>query len=173
MTMDRPDHEHLVAVVDRQIVSNTGRVIAVFLLVTAAFVGGTTEVSIDSGTERFMESVPEYHTQESVEDSFGGTFEAEESTTQVVITDENVFSKRAIVRSIEFAEELESDASLRVTEVVGLGPAVGQVLAPSASTTAERRHAVETASEAEIREAVSTLVEQQPGITQLVGEDRN
>ncbi|MFP4530091.1 MAG: efflux RND transporter permease subunit, partial [Halodesulfurarchaeum sp.] len=171
--MDRPDHEQLIVVLDDQIVSNPGRVIAVFVLLTAVFAGGMAGVSIDSGTERFLESVSEYHTQESVEDTFGSSFEAEESTTQVVITDENVFSKRAIIRSIELAEDLEAEESLRVTEVTGLGPAVGEVLAPFASTTAERRHAVETASEAEIREAVTTLTEQQPAIKQLVGEDRN
>jgi predicted RND superfamily exporter protein len=166
-------HERLVDALSRQIVEHPERIIVAFLLLTAAFAGGLANVSVDSGTERFFESVPEHHTQQYVEDQFGATFETDEDTTQVVVTDENVFSKRAVLRTLRLQRSLQSDPSLRVEETTGLATGIAQVLDPFASTPTERIQAVETATPAEVREAGQTLIEQQPQVTQLLSEERN
>lgn len=167
------DHERLVEAASDQIVDHPGRVIVVFLILTGVFAGGMANVGIDSGTGRFLESVPEEHTQQYVEDTFGSTFEAGDESTQVILTDENVFSKRAILRTLELQRTLETDPSLRVRETTGIASGVARMLDPFATTTPEQIQAVETATPEEVREAGQTLIDQQPQVTQLLSEERN
>lgn len=167
------DHERLVEAASRQIVDHSGRIIVIFLVVTLAFAGGVPGVEIDSGTERFFESVPEYHTQQVVEEKFGATFDAGDESTQVVVTDENVLSKRATLRMLELQQTLESDSSLRVREVTGVASGIGRALDPRATTTAEQIQAVKTATPAEVRKAAGTVFERRPEATRLLSEDRN
>ncbi|MFW6018744.1 MAG: efflux RND transporter permease subunit [Halapricum sp.] len=167
------DHESIVESLNHQIVDNPERIVVAFLLATAVFAGGLGGVEIDSGTERFFESVPEHDTQQYVDDQFGATFETGEDTTQVVVTDENVFSKRAVLRTLELQQTLHADPSLRVSETTGLATGIAQVLDPFASTPEERIQAVETATPAEVRDAAMTLLERQPQVRQLLSEERN
>ncbi|QSG06063.1 efflux RND transporter permease subunit [Halapricum desulfuricans] len=167
------DHERAIERLGHWIVDNPARIVLAFLLVTAVFAGGLGGVEIDSGTERFFESVPEHHTQQYVDDQFGATFETGEDTTQVIVTDENVFSKRAVLRTLELQQDLKSDPSLRVSETTGLATGIAQVLDPFATTPEQRIQAVETSTPAEVREAALTLLEVRPQITQVLSEDRN
>ena len=167
------DHEAFFEAVDQQIVEHPKRVVLGFLLLTALFGGGLAGVSIDSGTQRFFESVPEHHTQQEVEAEFGSVFDADEGTTQIVITNENVFSRRALLRVLTLQETIEADESLRVSDVQGIAPGIARILDPFATTTEAQRRAIETASESEIRAAGRTLVDQQPQVTQLLSEERN
>jgi len=167
------DHERAVEALSHWIVDNPERIIVAFLVVTAIFAGGLGNVEIDSGTDRFFESVPEHDTQQYVDDQFGSTFETGDDTTQIVVTDENVFSKRAVLRTLELQQDLQSDPSLRVRETTGLATGIARVLAPFATTPEQRIQAVETASPAEIRDAARTLLDLRPGITQVLSEDRN
>lgn len=167
------DADPLFAAVDHQIVAHPKRVILLFLVLTTVFAGGLAGVGIDAGTQRFFESVPEHHTQESVEDEFGSVFDADEESTQIVITDENVFSRRSLLRMLKLQETIEADESLRVSDVQGIAPGIARILDPFATTTEAQRRAIETASESDIRDAGRTLVDQQPQATQLLSEDRN
>lgn len=167
------DHERVVARVGRVIVERPGRVILAFLVVTAAFAAGIPGVSIDSGTQRFFESVPEHHTQEFIDDQFGSAFEAGEDSTQVVLTSENVFSKSSLLRLLELQTDLEAAPSLRVSQTTGIASATARAIDPFATTTDAQRRAIETATPAEVREAVRTLLDRRPEITQLLSEDLN
>ncbi|WP_181684593.1 efflux RND transporter permease subunit [Halorhabdus salina] len=167
------DHEDIVRAVDREIVDHSGRIIIVFLVLTGAFAGGMTGVSIDAGTQRFFESVPEHHTQQFIDEQFGATFDAGEDSTQVVVSDENVFSKRALLRILKLQEDLESNPSLRVGDVTGLASGVARILDPFATTTTAQRQVIETATPTEIREASHTLLDRRPQVAQLLSEDQN
>ncbi|WEL21733.1 Putative exporter of the RND superfamily [Halorhabdus sp. BNX81] len=167
------DHERVVDGIGRVIVDRPGRVVLAFLVVTAGFAFGIPGVGIDSGTQRFFESVPEHHTQAFVDNQFGSTFEAGEDSTQVVLTSENVFSKPSLLRLLELQAELEADPSLRVRAVTGIASGTASVLDPFATTTAAQRRTIETATPAEVRDAARTLLDRRPGITQLLSEDLN
>lgn len=167
------NHERIVRAVNYQIVERPERVVLAFLVVTAAFAGGLPMVSIDSGTDRFFESVPEHDTQGFVEDQFGESFEPSDSSTQIVVTSDNVFSKTTVLRMLELQETLESDPSYRVTETTGLASGVARMIDPRATTPAEQTRAVETATTGEVREAGRELLDSRPEVTQLLSEDRN
>jgi len=167
------DHERFVDALGRQIVDHPVRIVLAFLLVTAGFAGGLSGVSVDAGTERFFESVPEYDTQQYVDDQFGPTFAEGEDTTQIVVTDENVFSKRSVLRMLRLQRSLSTDPSLRIQETTGIAPGIARILDPFATTTSEQIEAVESATPAEIRAAGLDLLERRPRVRQLLSEDRN
>ena len=167
------DHERMVRAANHQIIDHPGRIVLAFLLVTAMFAGGLPKVAIDSGTDRFFESVSEHDTQQFVDDQFGRTFEAGDATTQVVVTDENVFSKRALLRMLELQRTLESDPSYRVSETTGIATGVARLIDPRATTPTQMLRAVETATPAEVREASRALLNRRPRVEQVLSEDRN
>ena len=167
------DHERLVTAASHQIVDHPRRIIVLFLVLTGLFAGGLANVSIDSGTDRFFESVPEYHTQQYIDDQFGSTFQADDQNTQVVVSSENVFSKSSMLRMLELIESLESDPSLRVSQTTGIAKGVARLLDPFATTTSEQIQAVETATPAEIREASRELLDRRPQVKQLLSEECN
>ncbi|MFW6384337.1 MAG: efflux RND transporter permease subunit [Halodesulfurarchaeum sp.] len=171
--MDPPDHERLFDAVDRLIVEQATRVVIAFLVLTAVFAGGLAGVSVDSGTQRFFESVPEHHTQQDVQDEFGGAFEVDADSTQIVLSDENALSKRALLRSLRLQRDLEDDESLRVAEVQSVAGGVARILDPFARTTDEQVRAIEMASREETHAAVRELADRRPAATQLLSDERN
>lgn len=166
------DHERIIDSVDGLVVDRSRAVVVGFLLVTVVFAGGLSGVTVDSGTERFFESVEEYNTQQQVEREFGASFAAGEETTQVVLSDENVLSKQSTLRLLEFQQRIESDPALYVTDTNSVAPGIAREIDPFATTTGEQIRAVETATPAEVREASRALLDRQPGATQLLAEDR-
>jgi len=167
------DHERIVEAVNHGIVDHSGELIVAFLLTTAIFAGGLPMVGIDSGTDRFFESVPEHDTQTFVEEEFGRSFETGDASTQVVVTSDNVFSKGTILRMLELQETLETNPSYRVTRTTGLASGVARMIDPRATTPAAQIRAVETATPGEVREAGRELVDRRPRVAQLLSEDRN
>ncbi|MGM0372359.1 MAG: efflux RND transporter permease subunit [Halobacteriota archaeon] len=167
------DHEAIVSVVDKQIVDHPKRVIVGFLVLTVLFAGGLAGVEIDAGTDRFFESVPEHHTQQAVEAEFGGAFDPDTGSTQIVVSDENVFSKRSLIRALDIQRSIEADESLRVTEVQGIASGVARMIDPSATTTREQLRTIEHASEGEVRQATRSFFDRRPEAKQLLSEDRN
>jgi predicted RND superfamily exporter protein len=167
------DHERIVRAANHQIVDHPGRIVVTFLILTAAFAGGLPMVGIDSGTDRFFESVPEHDTQQFVDDQFGRTFQANDASTQVVVTDENVFSKRALLRMLELQQTLQSDPSYRVSETTGIASGVARMIDPWATTPTEQIRVMESATPGEVRAASRELLERRPRVAQLVSEDRN
>ena len=165
--------EELLAAVDDQIVEHPKRVVVGFLVLTAVFAGGLAGVEIDAGTERFFESVPEHHTQQAVEAEFGGAFDPDAGSTQIVVSDENVFSKRALTRTLELQRSIEADESLRVTEVQGIASGVARTIDPLATTTEAQLRTIERASAGEIRRAARSLFDRRPAAKQLLSEERN
>lgn len=68
------DYQRVIDWLDDRIVNRPGRVVAVFLVVTAVFAVGATQVSTESGTESFAEDVPEQTALEAVDREFEPAF---------------------------------------------------------------------------------------------------
>lgn len=155
------------------IVEHPVRIVLVVLVLTAGFATGLSQVGMSSGTNRFLDSVPEHHTSERVEERFGPRFEPDDETTQVIVSGEDVLAKSALLRQLDLAAEIESRDDLRVRSVDGIASAVARVLDPTATTTAARHRAIERASPTAVRSAIRTAVERRPSLQRLLGEERN
>ena len=132
-------------------------VVAVFLVVTVLFAGGLGDVEMEEGVDVFAEGVPAYEAQQSVEEEFEPPFDAEGPTTQLIQRGENVLTRDALIRLLEFQRHLEANEEYRVEETSSIAEGVVQSIDPTATTRDEQIRALEGASDGAVREAVREL----------------
>ncbi len=158
---------------DGWIVDRPRTVVVVFLLLTAVFAVGMTNVSTEAGTSQFLDGVPAQEAFEAVNEKFvGGSFEAETGTTQLVQRDQNVLSKPALLRNLATLERIESRDGLRVVAATGPARTVAQTIDPQATTIAEQRRVLESATATDVEQAVRQAADQ-PGFAGSLSNDFN
>ncbi|WP_135851226.1 efflux RND transporter permease subunit [Halorussus salinus] len=167
------DYQRVIDWLDDRIVNRPGRIVAVFLVATAVFAVGATQVSTEAGTESFAEDVPEQTALDAVNREFEPPFGAGTATTQLIHTGENVLSKRGLVRMLTIQERIAEREELRVIGATGPASIVAQTLDPEATTPEEQRRAVERASPARIDAAVRRAARDNPSFRTLLSEDFN
>ncbi len=167
------DYQRVIDWLDDRIVNRPGRIVAVFLVATAVFAVGATQISTEAGTESFAEDVPEQTALDAVNREFEPTFGAGTATTQLIHTGENVLSKRGLVRMLTIQERLAEREELRIIGTTGPASIVATTLDPEAATPEEQRRAVERASPARIDAAVRRVARDNPSFRTLLSEDFN
>ena len=148
-------------------------VIVAFLLVTAVFAGGMTMVTTDSdATDSFTQDIPAQNALDAVEDEFEAPFAADDESTQLVHTSTNVLSRTELLASLRVLERVDERESLEMASARGPATLIAQEIDPSATTPAEQRRAIRTATDAELRTAVRAANDR-PGFNRLVSDDFN
>ena len=173
MSRGRWDYQPALNTVNYWITERPRAVILVFLLVTALFAGGLANIQFDAGTDAFTEDVPEQQALDRVDQEFEPAFDDDQATTQLVQRGENVLSRDGVLRMLELQHRIERNPDMRVVEATSPARGVAQVLDPDAETLEAQTHAVEGATEAEVRAAARTLVEENPAITRSLSDDFN
>jgi Predicted exporters of the RND superfamily len=154
------------------VVDHPTQVIVVCLVLTAVFAPGMARLSTEAGTSQFTDGVPEADALEAVEDEFDPRFSADEPTTQLIQTGDNVLDRRGLLIMLETTERVEQRDNLRVASSRSAASAVAQELDSEAETAAKQRAAIEDATDAEIRQAIQALGDD-PGFESLVGTEFN
>ena len=147
-------------------------VIAVFLLLTAFFVGGMGQITTETGTDDFSEDTPESDALEEINENFESGFGESGGTTQLIQRGENVLSKRGILRMLRAQHRIERDDDLRVKSATSVARAAAKRVDPEATTLEQQVRAVEGATPSEVREAARDAVDQ-PGLDVLLSDDLN
>jgi predicted RND superfamily exporter protein len=148
-------------------------VIVAFLLITAVFAGGMTMVTTDSdATDSFTQDIPAQNALDSVEDEFEAPFAADDESTQLVQTGTNVLSRPELLANLRVLERVDERENLQMASARGPATLVAQQIDPSATTPAEQRRAIRTATDAELRTAVRAANDR-PGFDRLVSDDFN
>jgi len=148
-------------------------VIVAFLLVTAVFAGGMTMVTTDSdATDSFTQDVPAQNALDAVEEEFEAPFAADDESTQLVQTGTNVLSRTDLLASLRVLERVDGREDLQMASANGPATLVAQQIDPSATTPAEQRRAIRTATDAELRTAIRAAADR-PGFGRLVSDDFN
>jgi predicted RND superfamily exporter protein len=159
--------------VNRAAVSRPNWTVAAFVLLTVVFAAGMPLVSTgDGGTGDFAEDVPAFDAQEKINQEFGPTFTGDDQSTQVIQQSQNVLARSELVRSMKLIEQADRRSGLRVTGAAGPAPLVAQTLDPTARTPAEKRRALERASDREVRRAVEDLAAN-PAFERTLSSDFN
>jgi len=158
---------------DEIIVNRSKTVIVVFLLVTAAFVGGLGGISTESGQQQFIEDLPSFQAIEDINEDFGSSFSEETTSTTLIQESTNVLSKGALVDMLETRNRIQDTGALRVSETSTAAESVATTLDPEASTPDEQLRAVERATPTEIDEAVREAADTNSGITAQLSDDFN
>lgn len=148
-------------------------IIAIFLLVTVLFSLGLPFIEFDPGEEGFTEGTPEQEALDAANEEFQPPFADENPSTQLIHAGDNVLSREGVLAMLRLLQDLEENPDLQVTETSAPAEAVAFALDPTAETRQEQIHAVESATPREVREAVRTVYEEEPGIAQSLSKDFN
>lgn len=147
-------------------------VIAVFIVLTAFFVGGIGQMTTETGTDDFTEDTPAFDALEEINDNFESEFGEGSGSTQLIQSGENVLSKQGVLRMLRAQHRLEENDDLRVDSTASVAQAVAQAVDPEAETLEEQVRAVEGATPSQVRDASRGAVEQ-PGLDALLSNDLN
>ena len=169
--MIRRGGRRALAALDRLITTRPGVVVAAFLLVTLVFAGGLGDLELEEGTDAFADDVPAQEALDAVDEEFEPPFEEDGASTQLIQRGENVLTRDGLLRTLELQSYLETADGYRVEETSSAAEAVALTLDPAAETTDEQRRALETATDAEVREAVRTAATEQPGFSASFSDD--
>jgi predicted RND superfamily exporter protein len=154
------------------IVDHPGKVIVVFLVLTAGFAVGLDNVTMSSGMSQFSEDVDAYGTNEYVEEQFQQPFEEDEETTLLLQSHENVLSQSGMLELLRIQQSVEDREDLRVVSVRSPATLVALELDPTARKTEDQIRVIEGTTDAEIRRATRRAADD-PGFRDLIGEDFN
>ncbi|ELY82567.1 efflux RND transporter permease subunit [Natrinema gari] len=137
------------------IISRSRTVVIGFLVLTVVFAGGFGLVTTDTdATDSFTDDLPEQDALDAVNEEFEGPFQTSDDTTQLVHTGENVLTKESLVRSLLVLEHVEQREDLRMDSANGPAPLIARTIDPTATTPAEQRRVIESATTTEIRQAI-------------------
>ena len=147
--------DRLIEEVDRVVTERPLAVIAVFVLLTAGFAGGLTGIETSAGADQFTQDIPAQRALDDIDEEFETSIGGSATSAQVIVSDDNVLSRDALVRTLETQHRLESRSTLRVASTTSHADAVARQLDPTAASAAERRDAVAEATPAELRTAIA------------------
>jgi predicted RND superfamily exporter protein len=165
--------ERATEALNETIVSRPRTVVIVFLVLSVVFAGGMGLVSTETdSTGSFTDDLPEQQALDAVNEEFEGPFESSGASTQLIHRGDNVLTKTELVRSLTVLERVEQRAGLRMESASGPAPLIAQTIDPNATTAAQQRRAVESATSAEIRRAIQERSDD-PAFTRIVSEDFN
>ncbi|WP_410767120.1 efflux RND transporter permease subunit [Haloferax sp. DFSO60] len=166
------DYERYVDRLGEHIVTNPGRVVALFLVVTLLFGAGLGNISTDAGTSQFTEDSPAQEALDDVNREFTPAFETSSGSTQLIQRDSNVLSKSAMLDMLRLQQSILERSDLRATSASSVASTVAQTLDPSATTIDAQIAAMETASQSEVR-AAARQATSNPGVASLLSNDFN
>ena len=165
--------ESTAAALSEIVVARRRVVIAAFLVATVVFAGGATMVSTESdATDSFTQDVPAQNALDAVETEFEAPFAADDDSTQLVHTGENILSRQALLADLRILERISNHNDLRMDSANGPATIIAQQLNPSATTPTEQQRAIRRATDSELRVAIREA-SRQPGFSQLVSDDFN
>ena len=153
------------------IVSHPRTVVVLFFLLTAFFAAGVPliETETDLG-ETFAGGLEEKKIEDKVEEDFGDPF-TDDTETVLIHDGGKVLSRNGLLYEIRLLERVE-EHGLRLESANGPSVLVAEALDPQAETLTEKRRAIQTATDTEVRRAVRE-VSSAPGFSTLVSEDFN
>ncbi|WP_336325666.1 efflux RND transporter permease subunit [Halovenus sp. HT40] len=167
------DYQPVLDLINSWVTGRPKTIILVFLIVTALFGLGLPYIEVDPGEEGFTEGTDEQEAFDAVNEEFDRPFASGEETTQLIQRNENVLSREGVLRMLELLQRVEQDTSLRVREGSAPAEGVATVLDSDAETREQQIRIVESATDAEVRSAARTLLEENPSVTNSLSNDLN
>ena len=166
------DYQRYIDRLDAWVTERPRAVMVAFLLVTAVFAVGLTNISTSAGTSQFTQSSPAQDALEDVNERFSPAFAEENGSTQLIQSGSNVLSKNELLAMLEAQHRLEERPDLRVVSTQSAAAVVAQTIDPEATTLDAQIDTIEGATPTEIDGAIRTAASG-PGFTGLVSEDFN
>ncbi|EMA39218.1 efflux RND transporter permease subunit [Halococcus hamelinensis] len=166
------DYQRLIDWADEWITERPRTVVLLFVVLTAVFAVGMTNISTSSGTSQFTDDSPAQTALDNVNEEFSPTFSEANGSTQLIQRGSNVLSKEELLAMLTLQQRAEEDPSLRIASTSSAAAIVAQTLDPEATTLDDQIDAIEDATPTEIDSAIGTAAENE-GFTSLLSNDFN
>ena len=166
------DYQRLIDWADEWITERPRTVVVLFVVLTAVFAVGMTNISTSSGTSQFTDDSPAQTALDNVNEEFSPTFSESNGSTQLIQRGSNVLSKEELLAMLTLQQRAEGDPDLRVASTSSAATIVAQTLDPEATTLDDQIDAIEDATPTEIDSAIGTAAENE-GFTSLLSNDFN
>jgi len=169
------DYQPIIDWIDDRIANSPGKIILVFLVVTVLFVGGLGNVETESGQNQFIEDLPSFEALENIQRDFGASFgEGGPTTSTTLLQDEqNVLAKPALLRMLRAQKRIADQDAMQVEQTSSPAETVATTLDPNATTLQAQIRTIERATPSEIRQAVRTAADRNPGFDTQLSDDFN
>jgi len=167
------DYQRYIDWVDERIVNQSRWVILAFLLVTALFFTGLSDISSESGTQQFTTGLPSEEAFQDVQREFSPSFSPDTGSTSLIQREQNVLSRRSMLRMLRLQERVESTSGLRVESTASAASLVARELDPTATTLDEQISTIERATAVRVDRAVRGLAASNDRFTGLLSRDFN
>lgn len=96
------------------IIDNSKIIIIAFLIFSAVFFYGATQVSMESSLSQFQGNAPEVKAQDYISQNFTSPNQ-NQTTTQIIIRDNNVLSQQGLIEILRFQKELYNTEEINKT----------------------------------------------------------
>ncbi|UPM44970.1 efflux RND transporter permease subunit [Halocatena salina] len=166
------EYQRYIDAVDVWITERPHAVVIAFLLLTAIFAVGFTNISAESGTSQFTEDTPAQDAFDEVNQRFTPPFEETNGSTRLVQSGSNVLTKDELLAMLEAQQRLKERERFRVVSTSSVARIVAQTLDPSATTLDAQIRTLEGATSTAIERAIRTAIAGS-GFTDLLSEDFN
>ena len=153
-------------------VDHARAVLVATALLSVVFAGGLGLVDQEAGTDQFTEEVPAEDALEQVDEEFTGAVGDSDTSAQLYVEADNVVARPTLVRLLETQQRLEDDGTLRIGETTSHADRIAAELDPDAETPADRRRAIEAATDRELSTAISAA-DDGPTFDEQVSTDYN
>ena len=167
------DYQDVIDRIDDTIVNRPGRIILLFVVLTAGFTVGLGNISTEAGTSQFTTGLPAEEAFQQVNDDFGDRFASDSGSTQLIQESQNVLAKNSLLNMLEAQKRLQDRTSLRVTSTSSAATLVATQLDPEARTLERQIDAVEDATPSQIDAAVERAAADNDRFVELLSNDFN
>ena len=140
--------------VDAAVTDRPAVVVALFVVVSLVAIGGVAAVTTAAGADQFTQDIPAQEALDDIDEEFESSIGGAATSAQLIVSDDNVLSRPALVRILETQHRLETRSTLRVGSTSSHANAIATRLDPTAETAAEQRDAVEEATPRELAAAI-------------------
>ncbi|MEF8782570.1 MAG: MMPL family transporter [Haloarculaceae archaeon] len=167
------DHQQYIDWVDYHIVNNPKWIVVLFLLLTGVFVVGLGNISTETGTQQFTSGLPSEEALDDVQREFSPSFSPDTSSTSLIQREQNVLSKRSMLRMLRLQNRVDQRPDMRVQSTGSVATLVARAIDPGAETLDAQITTLERATPTEIRRAVRTLAATNDRFEGLLSDDFN
>lgn len=162
-------------IISSAVVDHSRTVILVFMLLTAVFLFGATQISTDSGTSQFIDDIDSADALEEINAEFSSrsiSTGTTSSQTQLIQERRNVLSKPALIEKQSFITEISNRDSFNIESSTSIAGQTARVINPNATTPTQKYNTLQNSTPSEIKTAVKTVLERQQ-FRDIVSDDYN
>lgn len=160
--------------INNSITQKTNITIAIFIVVSAIFLIGATQISTDSSTSQFTDNIPSQSALESINEKFSerDIYTRNSGSTQIIYQRSNVLSRNSLIELAKYERDIDNIEYLRVQEYNTISSLVARNIDSSIQTKDQQIRVLKRATDDELKDSIKYVIESQ-GFKSQISDDYN